>query len=232
MDITQLIRLNNPLQIASAIDKASLFGGEVWQTIAGEDRNITNIIRIHVDPRFERILFRTNGLTEINPFFPIYFRLSYRNILFRLDPGSFRVNGDKVLSIYPREARALEERKGDRYVMPYNDDISLSLKRVERTFKEMTYDMELRIIDVSERGFGILISGHNRDYLKPDDHFWIKSVDHQPLDHHILGRVTYVAPKGYFLKRGDVRVGLALNMALNPEVFEYLKRKCLMILSA
>ena len=96
----------------------------------------------------------------------------------------------------------------------------------------MTYDMELRIIDVSSKGFGILISSHNSDYFKKHDHFWLKSIDQKPLRHHILGSVCYVAPKGYYLKKGDVRVGLSLKMPLAPDVFDYLKKKCIVVLSA
>ena len=163
---------------------------------------------------------------------PIFIRLNYRNIIFRLDPREYKIIGDKLICHYPPEARALEERIGDRYVLPFEADISLSIKRVERSLREMTYEMELRIIDVGPQGFGILISNHNREYFRKNDHFWLKAIDQKALSSHILGKVCYVAPKGYYLKKGDVRVGLALQRPLPHETFEYLKRKCQLVLSA
>lgn len=233
MDMSHLKNLENRIQIISVIEKAVLFGGDVWQAFENHDgRHVSQIIQIYIDVKYDRIIFRTPAFLEIDPSRPIFVRLSYRNLIFRLSPGEFKVSGDKLICRYPSEARALEERKGERYVLPFASDISLSLKRIERSIRESTYEMELRIIDVSEKGFGILISGFNRDYLKKNDHFWLKSVDQRPLRHQILGTVTYVAPKGYYLKRGDVRVGLSLNMALSQDTFEFLKRKCHLILSA
>lgn len=233
MDMSKLQALENRVQIITVIEKASLFGGDIWQNRAGEpNRHVSQIIQILVDIKSDFLTLRTPTVVEIDPNKPIYVRLSYRNLIFRLFPGEFKVNGDKILCHYPVEARALEERKGERYVLPFNSDISLSLKRVERTIRETTYEMEIRIIDVSEKGFGILISGQNKDYFQKNDHFWLKSIDHKPLRSHILGSVCYVAPKGYYLKRGDVRVGLSLQMPLAQETFEYLKKKCLIVLSA
>ena len=233
MDMSNLKALDNRIQIITVIEKAALFGGDIWQNQPKQqERHLSQIIQILVDIKNDFVVFRTPTVVEVDPNKPIYVRLSYRNLIFRLFPGEFKVNGDKIICHYPVEARALEERKGERYVLPFNSDISLSLKRVERTIRETTYEMEIRIIDVSEKGFGILISGQNKDYFKKNDHFWLRSIDHKPLRHHILGSVCYVAPKGYYLKRGDVRVGLSLQMPLAQETFEYLKRKCLIVLGA
>lgn len=235
MDMSQLRPLQSRVHIITIIEKASLFGGDIWQTTPGigQGRQVTQIIEIQTDLRSDRVVLRTPSFLQVQPDLPIFVRLNYRNIIFRLEPGEFKVNGDKVSCRYPEEARALEERKGgDRYVLPFNADISLSLKRVERTLREMTYEMELRIIDVSERGFGILISSQNKDCLKKNDHLWLKSIDHEPLRTPILGSVCYVAPRGYYLKRGDVRVGVSLSMPIAREMLERLKKKCLMVLTA
>ncbi len=234
MDMSNLKSIESRVQIITVIEKAALFGGDIWQSQSGGvGRHVAQIIQIGVELKSDRVTLRTPTIVQINPNEALYVRLNYRNLIFRLHPGEFKVNGDKISCIYPVEARALEERKGgDRYVLPFNSDISLSVKRMERTIREITYEMELRIIDVSEKGFGILITGHNRDYFKKNDHFWLKSVDHKVLRTPILGSVCYVAPKGYYLKRGDVRVGLALSIPLAKETFEYLKKQCLIVLSA
>lgn len=235
MDMSHLRPIENRLQIISIIEKASLFGGDIWQSIPGQPhgRHVSQIIQIQTELRSDRVVLRTPSIVQISPELPIFVRLNYRNIIFRLYPADFKVNGDKISCRYPEEARAFEERSGgDRYVLPFNADISLSLKRVERSIRELTYEMELRIIDVSERGFGILISSQNRECLKKHDHFWLKSIDHTPLSNPIMGSVCYVAPKGYYLKRGDVRVGVSLSKPIALETLENLKKKCILVLSA
>lgn len=234
MDMESLKNFNNRIQVISLIEKASLFGGSLWQTLPGKNgRYLISIIQITMDFKSDKVIYRTPSHIELNPGYPIFIRLNYRSIVFRLLPDEFHLVGDRLICHYPREVRALEERPGgDRYVLPLSSEISLSVKRIEKSIREYTYDMEIRILDVSEKGFGILISNYNRNYFHEHDHFWLKSVDQTPLRHQILGTVCYIAPKGYYLKRGDVRVGLALNMPLGQETFEYLKKRCHLVLSA
>jgi hypothetical protein len=235
MDTSRLKQITSRVQIITVIEKAALFGGDIWQSDPNIEggRHLSPIIQINNELKSGRVILRTPSIVQVRPDHPVYVRLNYRNIIFRLYPGEFKVAGDKISCQYPNEARALEERQGgDRYVLPFNSDISLSLKRMERTIKETTYEIELRIMDVSNRGFGILISGHNREYLKKNDHFWIKAIDHKILPNPILGTVCYVAPKGYYLKRGDVRVGLFLSVPLAKDTLEYLKKYCLMVLAS
>ena len=234
MDMSYLMQIESKVQIITVIDKASLFGGDIWQSHhETNERFVSQIIQIHNEIKFDKVIFRTPSIVQVNPELPIFIRLNYRNLIFRLMPGEFKVSGDKISCHYPNEARALEERKGgDRYVLPFHSEMSLSLKRIERSMREMTYEMQLRIIDVSERGFGILISSANREYLRKNDHFWLKSIDQKHLRTPILGKVCYVAPKGYYLKRGDVRVGLSLSLPLVQDIFENLKKKCCIVLSA
>lgn len=231
MDFEQLKQIEKRIQIISIIEKAQDFGGDIWQT-GRKGRDVFRIVQIQIDLSQDKIIFRTNGIGLVSQEFPIFVRLSYRNVIFRLDPHEFKVTGDKLVCHYPQEARALEIRRGDRYVLPFEQNISLSLKRTGRSLRDLTPEIEVRIIDVSEQGFGILISGANRDFLRPYDNFWIKGIDNRPLEIDIFGTVLYVAPKGYYLKKQDVRVGLSLSTPLSWHTFEYLKRKCLVVLSA
>lgn len=231
MDIEKLKHLDKKPQIITAIEKGALFGGDIWQNdLTG--RKLFQIITIQADLMNDDFTFKLLDVNGMDTNSPIFVRLCYRNLIFRLNPGDYRIMGDKLICKYPKEARALEPRKGERYVLPFNSDMSLSLKRAERNIKGTTLDIEVRIIDVSEKGFGILISGANKDFLKRNDHFWIKAIDNKPLMDHMYGTVTYVAPKGYFLKRGDVRVGLSLRENISRDVLDYLKGKCNVVLGA
>lgn len=232
MDFNKLVPLEKRIEIMSTIEKASEFGGDIWQT-GNDGRQVFQIIQISIDIKHDKFILRTNAMVTVDQRFPIFVRLSYRNIIFRLEPRDFKVSGDKIICKYPDEARALEPRKSTRYVLPFEQDVSLSLKRAGRTVKDSAaLEIEVRIIDVSESGFGILISGANRDFLRPYDHFWIKAIDNRTLNYDIFGTVLYVAPKGYYLKKHDVRVGLRLTSCLSWDTFDYLKRKCKIILGA
>jgi hypothetical protein len=123
-------------------------------------------------------------------------------------------------------------RTTERYVLPFDLDMSLSIKRFARSLKESSPGLEVRMIDVSEHGIGVLISGMNKDFLRPYDHFWIKAIDQRSLGRDIFGTVLYVDPKGAMSKRRDVRVGLSLSAPLSGETFSRLKNKCRIILSA
>lgn len=235
MESQDLYPIKSRAQIITLIEKASLFGGDIWQaTSPGEKgKHVSQIIQIQNDLKSDKVILRMPSIVQINPNMPIFVRLHYRNIIFRLFAGDFKVTGDKIIAHYPEEAMAMEERKGgDRYVLPVNSGISLSLKRIEKTMRDMTFELELRIIDVSEKGFGILISGQNSDFLKQNDHFWLKSIDHSSLRSPILGSVSYVRPKGYYLRKGDVRVGLSLANPISRETLETLKKKSFIVLSA
>jgi hypothetical protein len=232
MDFSKLEPLEKQIHILSAIEKGAAFGGDIWQTGVTNVREVFQIVQIQVDSIHDKIILRTNSLSFVEQNYPIFIRLRYRNIIFRLDPVEFRVIDDKLICNIPQDVKALATRTNERYVLPVELDISLSIKRFGRTVKELTPELEVRIIDVSENGIGILISGANREFFRPYDHFWIKAIDHKALNREIFGTVLYVAPKGYFLKKSDVRVGLSLSTPLSWDTFYSLKKKCRIILSA
>ncbi len=231
MDLKKLISLDEKMQIISAIKKASPFGGDIWQSHT-LGRHIFPIMQIYSDGPQDKISFKSFSINELNKSTAIFIRLYYRNLIFRLNPSDYQIMDDIIICDYPKSARALEIRNYQRYILPFDSNTSISIKRMVRSVRDLGRDLEVRILDVSEKGFGLIISGLNRDYLQLKDHLWIKSVDQMKLQTQIFGEVTYIAPKGYYLKRGEVRVGLKLERALSFDLFDHLKRKCHLVLSA
>lgn len=232
MDFSKLEQLKKHVHIISAIERAASFGGDVWQNGENQKRTVFQFDHIEFASDHDSIILKTNSLYQLNQNLPIFIRLRYRNILFRLDPHEFHIIGDKLVFSIPKDVKALAVRDSERYVLPFNLDVSLSIHRFARSIKEVTPGLEVRIIDVSEFGIGILISGANKDFLRPYDHFCIKAIEQKSLYRDIFGTVLYVAPKSYFPKRQDVRVGLSLSTPLNWNTYCNLKRKCRIILSA
>ncbi len=235
MDTVDLKPVSSQTILVSLIERDSLFGGSLWQTFSSssESRNLSPICEVLIDDGTGRMFLRIPEETIIDPSLSLYVHLKYRSLIFRLSPEDYVVLGDRICCQYPGCARVLDERPGgDRYLLPLSADVSLSLKRLERTLKEFTHEIELRVVDVSELGFGIIISAQNKRYFREQDHFWLRAVDHRELRTPILGKVCYVAPRGHCLRRGDVRVGLSLSSPLQKEVLENLKRRCLLVLAA
>lgn len=232
MDFSKLESLEKHLHIISAIEKGASFGGDIWQTGSSGFREVFQIIKIQISENQQKIILRTDSLKVIEQDYPLFIRFRYRNIIFRLTTAEFAVMGDQLICSIPQDVKALAKRSSDRYVLPPNLDISLSIKRYGRTIKENLPQLEVRIIDISESGIGILISGANREFFRAYDHFLIRAIDHKVLNREIFGTVLYVAPKGYYLKRSEVRVGLSLSTPLSWDVFDQLKKKCQVVLSA
>jgi len=232
MDFAKLELLEKNVHVLSAIERGVAFGGDIWQTGHQDIREIFQIVQAQLDTVNEKVIFRTNSLSQVSQEFPVFVRLRYRNIIFRLEAHEFKVVGDKLICSIPSEVKALALRGSERYVLPFELDVSISIKKFTHNLKEITPELEVRMIDVSESGIGIIISGANKDFLKPYDHFWIKAIDHEKLNRDIFGTVLYVAPNGFYFKKQDVRIGLSLSTALSWENFCTLKKKCRIILSA
>ena len=227
MDFSKHEQMQKHIHIVSAIERGASFGGDIWQVGAEQKRTVFHFIQLEFDSFHEKIILKSTSLSQVEQGYPIFIRLHYRNIVFRLEREQFQVIGNKLICSIPKEVRALAMRPTDRYVLPFDLDMSISIQRFARSIKEMTPGLEVRLIDVSESGIGIMISGSNKDFLRPCDHFWIKEIDHKTLDRDIFGTVLYVTPK-----KQDVRVGLSLSVPLNWNVFSRLKNKCRIILSA
>jgi len=235
VDLSRLKELNTLEEILSTINKASYYGGDVWQAQDGQEKgkHLSCIKEILYDEANQKVILKLSSWISLNIQAPLYVKLNYRRTIFKILPGSYSVLGNEVFCNVPEEIHALETRKGgDRYVITPQSGISLSLKKIERNLRELTHELEVRIVDVSRKGFGIIISGQNRDYFKENDSFWLRAVNHQPLRTPILGTVSYICPQKGNQKKGEVRIGLNLSIPLDQNIFEELKKKSLLTLTA
>lgn len=235
MDLSHLKEITSPEEIRLALSKASYHGGDIWQVMdeGSKGRHLSRVKEVVFEEISKKITLKLSSWISLNIQKPLYVKLNYRRTIFKLMPGEFFVLGNEVICSFPKEVHALEVRKGgDRYVLTPQFGISLSIKRLEKNVREMTYELEVRIVDVSRKGFGIVISGQNREYFEQNDRFWLRAVNHQPLKTPILGTVSYISSFGGNLKKGEVRVGLNLVLPLDQKVFEELKKKSLLVLTA
>jgi hypothetical protein len=211
---------------------ATDYGGWCWQT-SQDKKQLNQIGSVIYKESLGTLIIQCKELIDINIENTLFVKLNYRSLIFRLDPGQYLCNGTFIICSLPKMVMGLDKRLGgDRFVMPGPADVSLSLKKMERYFGEITFQLELRVIDVSEQGIGIMVTSLNKHILKHHDRFNIYSIDNRPLDRPIAGVICYVQSKGEGMKRGDVRMGLKLNSRFDSETFSYLKKKGQRILLA
>ena len=230
MDSTLMKPVTSSAEIRTIFKKGNPYGGQIFQIDHPMHPGplACSVQIIHDSNCF---IIGSENFSLIDQRHDLYVRLHYRKTSFRLKPSDYIIQDDGIFCKYPKDLIAFDERQdGDRYLIPNHADISLSLKRVEKSLRETTYPMELRILDVSQKGFGVYISSKNSDYLKQNDVFWLTSVDHTLLRRPIYGHVSYVSQCGR--TKGNVRVGLCLSSPLWMETFDYLKRRSQMILCA
>jgi len=232
MDLKKLLPLNGKTSILEAILSGAQYGGDLWQTLENGQRVLMTILKIEVSPDGERLSFWSLDTNLLKRDRPLYVKFNYRNIIFRLNINDYKLINDQIYCPIPKQAMALDKRRHDRYLIPSSSHLSISLRRTERSWRETIHDLEVRVADVSESGFGIYLSTGNRTFLDQFDSFLLKAIDQRPLPHFIHGKVSYAVPKVKDHRKGDLRIGLALDTSIAEEIFEKLKKKSKMILSA
>jgi hypothetical protein len=227
------LRYLNPSTFVDLFSIGSLYGGWFWQSQGINKKNIHEIDGISIHQLDQTLVIRSKNNFEIHGDHALYVKLNFRNVIFRLAPDDYRCEGEFIICSIPEEVMGQEKRPGgDRFLLPSQLDISVSLKKIERYFGEMTFELELRLIDISEQGLGVTVSSFNKHIFQHHDRFYIFSIDNRPLKRPITGIICYMNSKGAGLKRGDVRLGLKLSAPLDMETFLYLKKKKQRILYA
>ena len=226
MDLS-LMKLLNVNEIPLILEKAAPFGGILTQP--NLTTNVSSMIkRMEVcnDGKITIKLFEQITLKDDKP---IVINLSYRDCSFKLNAGQYLINVDTIITELPREARALPLRDDERFVLPLNSNINLSLHRVEK--RERSSDLDAIIIDFSRFGVGIKFPGLREGTLLKHDHVWIREINGIMLEQPLFGKIVYVSEIKY-LSSSDCRVGISLESPIPEEMFKRLQKKCKMVLTA
>lgn len=226
MDLS-LIKLLDTKEITPILHKASLFGGKVAQPTLTSSV-ITVIKSIDVRSNEIRIKLFEDASLETNR--PITIRLNYRNLNFILEPKQYSVTGTTIVTQLPTEAKAIALRPDERYVLPLHAKSLVSMKRIEKRGTQV--EMDSTIVDVSRKGFGLLVNQTEEDLILKHDHIWVKSINNIPLPKPIFGRVVYVLERKYKDNVVDLKIGVSLESEIPEEIFEELKRMCQLVLTA
>ena len=205
-------------EIFQVLLKASLFGGQVIHPTPS--RNLSIEIESFSLHRSGKLVIKLQNKIEIQDKWHVTVQLNYRNISFQLEPDLYWIEDNILIGELPKRARAIPARHNKRFVMPLNSQISTTLHRSEK--RGEISDLKGTVLDVSEKGLGILVSATDEETLKENDHVWITSINSEKLPGPLFARIVYVYSRK-FKDTIDLRAGLALETTLPMDVARKLK---------
>jgi hypothetical protein len=204
-------------EIASMAQKAPVLEvGQIWQTLP-QRREIYKIKFMEI--LSEAMIFQTTMPFDFDPAFPVYINLNYKNLIFKLNPGEFRVFKNQLSCVYPKEAKAIECRNYDRTNLPKKTSLHLIL----RTLSAATaLDIKVSIENVSEVGLGLKVSRLNQDYFTRNSAFKIiKVCGRNHLEECIL-MVKHISEKE---NKAFIGIGMQASVPFSDDFFQILREE-------
>jgi hypothetical protein len=190
--------------------------GEIWQTLPSK-REIYRIKKMEV--LSEAMVFLTTLPFEFENDFPIYIRLNYKNLIFKLTPHEYRTYNNQLSCVFPKNAKAKEDRLIERAKLPKKTSLNLVL----RTFtRGATLDIKVSLEDVSENGVGVRTSIFNQEYFHKNAVFKIvKICGKNQMEVGVLS-VCHVSLKA---NKGLIGIGLSSSVTFSDKLFEILRQE-------
>lgn len=190
--------------------------GEIWQTLPFK-REIYRIKKMEV--LSDAMIFLTTLPFEFENDFPIYIRLNYKNLVFKLSSEEYKTFNNQLSCSYPKEAKAKEDRSLGRTKLPKKN----SLNMVLRTFADGTaLDIKVSLEDVSESGLGVKTSSLNQGFFHKKAVFKIIKVCGRNHMEEATLSVRHVSEKDHM---SFIGIGLSASVPFSDELFEILREE-------
>lgn len=188
--------------------------GEIWQTLPMR-REVYKINSLEV--LSEAMIFSTTLPFEFEKNYPIYIKINFKNLIFKLMPNEFKTYNNQLSCTYPKEAKALESRTKDRTRLPKKSNMSLIL----RTFHSgNAMDVKVSIDDISDAGLGIKANAVNAEYFHKSSVFKIIKVCGKNHMEECTLTVRHVSQKD---KGSFISIGLSADKSFSDEMFTILR---------
>ncbi len=184
--------------------------GEIWQSLPHK-REVYKIMNLELLK--EVMIFQTKLPFDFDASFPIFVKINYKNLIFKLSPTEFKTYNNQMSCEYPSEAKAIEDRSLERTKLPKKSNLNITLRSGGKDFK-------VSLEDLSEGGIGIRTSIVNREHFEKSTLFKIIKVCGQQLDEGATLSVRHTCQKD---SRDFISVGLAADAAFSNEFFEIIR---------
>lgn len=185
--------------------------GEIWQTLPFK-REVFQINKLEV--LSDALIFKTRLPFDFDPNFPIFIKINYRNLIFKLSPGEYRVNHNQLSCSYPKEAKALESRAKPRTKLPKKNTLTVTLRTLSN---ESVLDLKVHLEDVSEIGICIRTSSLNGEFFRKNTFFKMIQVCHENQMEEAVFNVRHIF---YRADKSTACIGLSADQKLSDRFFE------------
>lgn len=196
-------------EIISLIQNANCDNlGQVWQT-QGPLRQTYQIMELATDVDHCAIILETQSAFEFNRDYPVYVRISEKNLIFKLDK-KFLIKKNRLICPIPTEAKAMELRTSERFKIPSHKMVQLKLKPLETSALEVSVKLQ----NFSHKGMGVQVPVVNQDYFERVPTFSIQSISGIKIGERKTLTVRHV---------GKSAVGFCVNEPFDNGTFTYLQ---------
>lgn len=211
-------------EILRILQKAtSLQENFLWQSHATR-KNIINIHHFEIDFVSRGIVvFYDARQSMVDTELPLYVKLDYRSSVFKV--SEFRLSQNSMHFSFPAELKTLELRSVPRHQFAIADEKHVTLRPSMNNLPMSSgSELQMRVIDASPQGLGLIVSEYNRSFLKNNRILWLNRVQDMELNHPVLAEVVYISNdvENKFLKRKqrEMKVGLKLSTELSADTFQ------------
>ncbi|HXH76137.1 MAG TPA: hypothetical protein VNJ08_14295 [Bacteriovoracaceae bacterium] len=210
-------------EILRILQKASsLQENFVWQSTS-MGKNIISIHHLEIDFVAREVVVYFDGKTYmIESDLPVYVKLDYRTSVFKVP--EFRMGLGCLYFPFPKEIKTQELRNNTRFPFTPDNEKHVSIKPSLAGKRETGGELQVRLMDISYYGLGLIISEYNRSFIKNNRILWITKLQDEILPDPILAEVVYISNEldhqYQTRKNKELRVGLKLSGIFPLDIFQ------------
>lgn len=161
-------------------------GGDLWQVAENSQRIVYPITNIVVDFQNERITFQVSENLLFNPLGPIFVRINFKSLVFKLLPGDYKISQKKLTSKFPKEGRALDYRCENRFIIRPKIYLPILMRP---TIGHTMARIEATIVDISTKGIGLAINDRYKYLVFKESVFTFLNIAGLEINETLQGRV-------------------------------------------
>jgi hypothetical protein len=190
--------------------------GIIWQTVPCK-REIYHIKRL--EALSDAMIFHTTLPFEFENDFPVYIKLNYKNLVFKISPEDYKVSNNQMSCVYPKEAKAIEERASERTAIPERNAPKLTLRVVSGGTAQ---DVEVVLENISERGIGVRVISSKREFFMRNTVFKLIKINELEHKESAIFSVRHISDRGI---KNVLNIGFLASMPLSDILFEALRKE-------
>jgi hypothetical protein len=180
--------------------------GVIWQTVPCK-REIYQIKKLEV--LSDAMIFHTTLPFEFENDFPVYIKLNYKNLVFKISPDEYMVSKNQMSCPYPKEAKAIEERSTERTPIPEKNAPKLTLRVLSGGTAQ---DVEVILDNISEK----------REFFMRNTVFKLIKINELEHKENAILSVRHISDRGI---KNSLSIGFLASMPLSDFLFEALRKE-------